>query len=226
MANQIIHLFRHAQAAHNCDANAQLHDPLLTEDGVQQARALTENYQFLNQPTLILVSPLRRCIQTVLHAFHPSFNSDIPNPLPQSPRIMALPQLQEITENPCDTGSSLDLLKAEFGEYVEFQDLYFGSDDWLVKGGTLYADDNDMLSKRADFTKVIIRQQPDREIIVMTHGDFSHFLVNRWLYGPGCGTLFNGLKNATGIPMVLVENDHGNYEMKFEVPFWFSLPAN
>jgi hypothetical protein len=53
----------------------------------------------------------------------------------------------------------------------------------------------------------------------MTHGDFSHFLVNRRLYGPGCGSLFDGVEHACGLPMCLVEK--GDFETRVEVPSWF-----
>lgn len=38
----------------------------------------------------------------------------------------------------------------------------------------------------------------DQEIIVVTRGDFSHFLFNKWLHGAGNGSLFNGLGYTGG----------------------------
>lgn len=51
----------------------------------------------------------------------------------------------------------------------------------------------------------------------MTPGSFSHFLVNRWLHGPGSGTLFDGLGNASGTPMSLVARDGSEHEMHVEI---------
>jgi len=223
MADKVIHLFRHAEAVHNAERDESIRDPPLTEKGKKQAQEILETYQFLNHPTLILTSPLRRAIQTVLLAFHPSFNDNATKLFPTSaPRIIALPHLQEVSQEPCDTGSSLASLKSEYGEYVEFPEEYFPCDDWFQKDGTCFANENSLLSARAEFVRGYILQQSCEEIIVVTHGDFSHFLVNRWLYGPGCGTLFNGFPHAWGTPMVLKEKTcDSETEMRVEVPAWF-----
>jgi Histidine phosphatase superfamily (branch 1) len=225
MSEQIIHLFRHAQALHNSENNTSLRDPQLTANGITQAEQILTTYQFFNRPTLILVSPLQRAIQTALHAFHPSFNKSAVK-LSQSgqpPRFLALPHLQEVTEKPCDTGTSLAFLKKSYGQFIEFPDDLFHSDIWFVKHGTVFADENALLSNRAKFVRAYIKQCGSEEIIVMTHGDFSHFLVNEWLYGPGCGTLFNGLKQAAGLPMALraINFDGSEYGLRKEIPAWF-----
>ena len=218
MEGQFIHLFRHAEAHHNAEDNIHIRDPLLTPEGIRQCQGIIHQYNYLRRPTLILVSPLRRCIDTALYAFHPDFNPDVQEFFPP-PRILAMPHLQETTENPCDTGSTLELLKKQYGEHVEFNEMFFTSNDWLMKSGTCFANDNILLSRRSEFVRNVILQQTDDEIIVVTHGDFSHFLVNRWLYGPGCGSLFNGLAHGTGIPMVLMKNE-SHSEMRVEIPPW------
>src|SRR5271154_856073 len=207
MTDKVIHLFRHAEAVHNSESDESTRDPLLTEKGKEQAQEILETYQFLNQPTLILTSPLRRAIETVLQAFHPSFNDNAAKVFSATtfPRIIALPHLQEVSEKPCDTGSSLASLKSEYGEYVEFPEGFFDCNTWFKKDGTIFSNENSLLSRRAEFVREYILGQLCEEVIVMTHGDFSHFLVNRWLYGPGCGTLFDGLQHACGTPMVLKE---------------------
>jgi broad specificity phosphatase PhoE len=225
MADMAIHLFRHAEAVHNAECDESIRDPLLTEKGKKQAQRILKTYQFLNQPALILTSPLRRAIQTVLQAFHPSFNDNAAKLFPTSaPRIIALPHLQEVSQEPCDTGSSLVSLKSDYGEYVEFPEECFPCDDWFQKDDTCFANENSLLSARAEFVREYILQQSGEEIIVVTHGDFSHFLVNRWLYGPGCGTLFNGLQHACGTPLAMVlkeKTGDSEYEMTVEVPAWF-----
>jgi broad specificity phosphatase PhoE len=129
MPVQIVHLFRHAEVEHNSSNDISLRDPLLTATGLTQSENITRTYKFLNAPTLILVSSPRRCIQTALHAFHPAFNTTTAKNFPNPPRIVAMPHIQEVTENPCDTGSSLELLKAQYGQYVEFGGQFFKSDD-------------------------------------------------------------------------------------------------
>ena len=49
-----------------------MHDPVLTTDGVKSAKEVLEHpKKRFNKPTLVLISPLQRCIQTALYAFHP-----------------------------------------------------------------------------------------------------------------------------------------------------------
>ena len=223
---QVIHLFRHAEAAHNSEDDTSIRDPYLTINGIAQAEQILTTYKFLNQPTLVLVSPLKRALQTALYAFHPIFNKRVTKlyPQEQAPRFLALPQLQEVSENPCDTGISLSSLKKEYGEYIEFSDEWFESDEWFRKQNTTFANENVLLGKRAKSVRDFLNQSPHEEVIVVTHGDFSHFLVNRWLYGQGCGSLFNGLKPAAGVPMILKAMDseaESDFEMRVEIPVWF-----
>jgi broad specificity phosphatase PhoE len=219
MSNQIIHVFRHGEAAHNVEG-VSLRDPLLTPTGKEQACSILNNYCLMNKPTLILISPLQRCIQTALYGFHPDFNRDCATLFSQNPLILAMPHLQETTENLCDTGSPLEKLKQEYGKYISFPDEFFSSDDWFVKSGTAFANDNELLNQRAEFVKKFIKEQLDQEVIVVTHGDFSHFLVNKWLYGAGCGSLFNGLGYAKGTPFTLVTREDFEHELHVEIPSW------
>ena len=223
MSNQIIHVFRHGEAAHNVEG-VNLQDPLLTPTGKKQAFSIPKNYFLMNRPTLILVSPLQRCIHTALYGFHPDFSTHAATFFPRNPRILAMPHLQEATENLCDTGSSLETLKEEYGKHVNFPDEFFSSDDWIIKSGTAFANDNELLNKRAEFVKKFIKEQPDQEIIVVTHGNFSHFLVNKWLYGAGCGSLFNGLGYTEGTPFKLVTREDFEHELHVEIPSWPRKP--
>jgi len=218
---QIIHLFRHAQALHNATGNNNIPDPPLTQFGIAQSRDILKNYHFFQRPTIIFVSPFRRAIETALYAFHPEKNLDATSLFPSAPTIIALPQLQEISdENPCDRGSSLEILQSEFGDYVVFNKDYFSS-DWPEKKNNQYSMDNASLAKRAKWVRDFVQQQKDREIIIVTHNDFSRFLVNKWLYGPGCGPLFDGLENACGVPMVICKDgseEESDTIMKVEIP--------
>jgi broad specificity phosphatase PhoE len=139
MSDKIIHLFRHAESEHQ--GGPDMLDPFLTVLGIRQARSITQPdseskeddyrhnhksdynpfpYRYLKHPTLILTSPLRRCIQTVLYAFHPSFNPDAAKIFSQPPRIIALPHLQEAKDYTSNTGSPVDQLEKWFGKYVTF----------------------------------------------------------------------------------------------------------
>jgi Histidine phosphatase superfamily (branch 1) len=67
--SQLIHIFRHAAYDANEDVN-----PPLSESGRNAAHEVFETHKFLEEPTLVITSPLTRCLETALHAFHPMFN--------------------------------------------------------------------------------------------------------------------------------------------------------
>jgi broad specificity phosphatase PhoE len=130
-----------------------LRDPLLTPFGEQQANSLPQTYPFLfNSPSsLLITSPLRRTIQTALLAFQR-------DPLPH-------PGFQENSAKPCDTGSSVAILRSEF------PDLDFGlvQDGWDSKKGE-WAPDERSLATRAGKMRQWLKCRPENEIIVITHG--------------------------------------------------------
>ena len=215
--------FRNAEAAHNQVRDGRFENLYSRLNGMKQAKNILKNYQFLNHPSLILTSPLRRTIQTVLKAFHPSFNRIAAKRFPTCPRIIAFPHLQECSELPSDTGLSLAFLKSEYGQYIEFPDEFF-SEDWFIKEGTWLASNHDLIISRAEFVRKFILEQTSQEVIVMTHGNFAHFLVNRWFDEPGWEpSLFYNLHNACGTVMVLKkkQSQESDYEMREEMPAWF-----
>ena len=129
-----------------------IHDPPLTEAGKKQAIAIRINYPFLSNPSAFLVSsPFRRTLQTSLIAFHQK-------PLPN-------PYLQENSNKPCDTGSPRSILEAEFPG-LNFNLVV---DGWDSKTGE-WASDDETLDKRASKVREWLREYPEDEIIVVTHG--------------------------------------------------------
>lgn len=60
-------LIRHAQALHNATSDWSIHDPPLSKLGEEQCKELQEslkNSQIANQVELIVISPMRRTLQT------------------------------------------------------------------------------------------------------------------------------------------------------------------
>jgi broad specificity phosphatase PhoE len=102
-----IHCIRHGQGLHNISyANHDLQDPQLTPFGEQQCRDIAATFPFHNQIELVVTSPLRRTIRTALLGFAPEVTRGV--------QVLALPQLQEASNLPCDTGSELGTIKEEF----------------------------------------------------------------------------------------------------------------
>ncbi|TVY77087.1 putative phosphatase [Fusarium oxysporum f. sp. cubense] len=168
---QTIHLVRHGQAVHNLgEANLVLPDTDLTPLGEEQARGLLSKFPELANVDLIVSSPLRRTLQTTLLAF--------PTHLERGLQIVALPEVQEVSDLNCDTGSDLSAIKAEF----EHQPVDFGlvEPGWQIKEGK-WAPAIGSLRKRAEVARQWLSERPETEIVVVTHGCFLHFLTDDWV---------------------------------------------
>lgn len=107
-------------------ANHIIQDPVLTDLGHQQCQTLRANFPHHANIDLVTASPLRRTLYTALESFAPVFES---NP---DLKIIALPDIQETSDVPCDTGSDPSVLKEEFKTGV---DLDLVQDGWNNKVG-------------------------------------------------------------------------------------------
>lgn len=81
---------------------------------------------------MVVASPLRRTIYTALLGFE----SDIKN---NGLKIVALPEIQETSDVPCDTGSDLEALKKEVQEKELPVDLSLVEEGWNSKVGYIHA---------------------------------------------------------------------------------------
>lgn len=102
-------------------------DSLLTLAGERQCDKLREDFPFHSSVELVVASPIHRTIYTALHAFAPVFES---NP---ELKLIALPDLQEVSDLPCDSGSDLESLEKEVLENNLPVDLSLVSSGWHVK---------------------------------------------------------------------------------------------
>jgi broad specificity phosphatase PhoE len=180
----------------------QIHDPGLTPGGIEDAKNFRKRYRNLRNPTLVVTSPLRRCLQTTVHAFSDQIKAG-------RLRAIANPDLQEVSTDPCDTGTPLDVLREEF-PLVEFPDEIF-PDIWPrdrnimpKKDGTIYDDISSVLASRELRIREWLRTLDDSEIVVVTHGSFAHFLFNAWEGEPG-NSESHGFQLETGktVPLAL-----------------------
>ena len=166
----------------------EIHDPGLTPGGHSAARLFVKNYPHLRDPRIILTSHLRRTLQMAVE-----IQSCLEERCPDLGRIpiFAHPDLQEVSNHPCDTGTPLDVLRQEF-PHVEFPDTVF-PDEYPraahikpVKYNTVFDDDPHLLAARARRIREYLKYQLDEtEIILVSHGSFVHLLLNRWAGRPG-----------------------------------------
>jgi broad specificity phosphatase PhoE len=158
-----IHLVRHAQGLHNlCNENTKIHDPDLTPLGEQQCAELQKHFPHHQGVDLIVSSPIRRTLYTALL----SFDNDIKT---KKLTIVALPELQETSDLPCDTGSTPAQLANEFASYnIDFAHVQEG---WNIKTGKWSAQP-DAIKHRAQEAREWLSKRAEKEIVVVTHGSY------------------------------------------------------
>ncbi|KAK6599054.1 phosphoglycerate mutase [Botrytis cinerea] len=173
-----LHFVRHAQGFHNlCTANHTLPDPLLTELGKTQCTTLSQSFPSPQKITHIVASPLRRTLYTALYSF--------PSAIARGIQVIALPEIQETSTLPCDTGSAPAALAEEFAGSV---DLGLVHEGWNSKSGR-WASNAPAIEKRAREARVWLRDLgmraqeegvEDVNIVVVTHGGFLHYFTEDW----------------------------------------------
>lgn len=168
---------RHAQGYHNISvANHAIHDPLLTPTGEEQCRILAQNFpkNHMDQLDLIVASPLKRTIYTALLSFAPAIKA-------RNLKILLLPELQETSDLPCDTGSSLDEILKEFeGQPLDVSLMRKPENaNWNNKTGR-WAPNSSAIEDRARAAREYLYSRNEREIAVVTHGGFLHYFTQDW----------------------------------------------
>lgn len=85
---------------------------------------------------MLVSSPLRRALQTTLIGFRPEVQRGL--------KVVALPDVQETSDLPCDTGSDVIALEKEFGKDGNV-DLGLLSEGWQIKVGEFYIESFDRI---------------------------------------------------------------------------------
>ncbi|KAK1141283.1 hypothetical protein N8T08_009186 [Aspergillus melleus] len=170
----IIHLVRHAEGVHNLGhAYWSLIDPLLTETGRDQCLRLRQDFPSHGNVELVVSSPLSRAILTAAEGFKPVFHSQ------PARQLVLLPDLQEISDFPCDVGSEVEGLKARARDWDVAIDWSFVHERWTSKSGR-YKPVTESIEDRARAVRQWLSQCPEKEIVVVSHGAFLHFLTEDW----------------------------------------------
>jgi len=171
-------LIRHAQALHNVDKDYTLHDPDLSELGRQQCQSL-KAHLLPRIPTeldvgLILVSPMRRTIQTALLALGPLIESGVP--------IVAHAGWQENSDKPCDTGTPIPALQAEFPQ-IDFSAVDPVFPDKTSPAGARYAFTREAVVARGQAVLRDLHARPEKAVVVVSHSGFiRQGVTGYWLF--------------------------------------------
>lgn len=183
MVSNII-IVRHAESVHNVTKDFSQLDPPLTSLGVEQASSISQKLPSAGNIATIISSPLRRALQTTLAGFSSIldkqyFGESSGQGIDGGAKLSLDPDLQERSNEPCDTGSSASELAKAFPS-LSFDDL---GEHWLKKSGR-YASDDDAVRKRAEQmrkslfeTSKSLENEERKDIVVVTHGVFMKFLT-------------------------------------------------
>ncbi|KIX96344.1 uncharacterized protein Z520_08122 [Fonsecaea multimorphosa CBS 102226] len=185
-----IHLVRHAQGFHNLGSEFHsLPDPRLTPLGESQCATLRELHfppERQQSLSLITASPLTRTLHTALLSFSPALKSDAKC----KPTILAIPDAQETSDYPCDTGSDIDVLRSFCAEQNWPVDLSLLTPSWNVKTlNNRYSPASQAIKTRARDCRRLLRQKArelaesgdeDVQIVLVTHGGYLHYLTDDW----------------------------------------------
>jgi broad specificity phosphatase PhoE len=184
-----IHLVRHAQGFHNLGFEFHsLPDPKLTPLGESQCATLQSTHfppPSQSNISLVTASPLSRTLHTASLAFSPALRNGKCKPL-----ILAIPDAQETSDFPCDTGSDVDVLKGIIAEQNWKVDLSLVKDGWNVKTlNNRYSPASRAIQRRARDARILLRQKArelaeagdeDVEIVLVAHGGYLHYLTDDW----------------------------------------------
>lgn len=147
--------------------------------------ALRKSFPYHKNISLVISSPFRRTLYTAIHAFESSLTNGH-----CQPRIIALPEIQEASNLPCDRGSDVDKLRDEMEKNRVPVDLSLVEEGWNVKtADSKWAPSSEALSRRAREARRYVRDQmvellkrgeKDPEVVVVSHGGFLHYLTEDW----------------------------------------------
>lgn len=178
MASEV-YIVRHAESEHNVSKDFSQLDPPLTPLGIQQAHQLSQTLPDPWSVAIILCSPLRRAIQTMLAGFceildKRYFSHDSNQGVRNGAILLLRAELQEQSDLPCDTGSSVEDLMEAF-PCLDFDGL---DSSWPTKTDR-YGPDGAAVRDRAGRVMDILGDCVDglkdddrKNIVIVTHGVF------------------------------------------------------
>uniref|UniRef100_A0A0B7KGD0 Phosphoglycerate mutase n=1 Tax=Bionectria ochroleuca TaxID=29856 RepID=A0A0B7KGD0_BIOOC len=212
MAPRIV-LIRHAQALHNVNKEYDIHDPPLTELGVEQCALLRQSLRdrFASLPlelgeVAIIASPMRRTLQTAQLSLDWLVDRGI--------KIVANADWQDITDllltnnvltqsrsensdKPCDTGSPISDVSAEFPS-VDYGSLDPVYPDKTSAEATRYAHTRSSILSRGKRGLADLYSRPEKIIFVVSHSGFLRVGVVGWWFANADYRLFDFVAEKGG----------------------------
>ncbi|KAI9041292.1 histidine phosphatase family protein [Aspergillus affinis] len=162
------------QGKHNISLEySHIPDPTITEKGIEQCQELQRDFPRHAHIDLVVSSPFRRTLYTALKGFEPVFTAH------PDKTILLHPDLQEVSDFPCDVGSERGALESEIRNNKVPADMSLVSDGWQLKRGK-HAPNREAITLRARDMRCWLRDRPEKEIVVVTHGGLLHYMTEDW----------------------------------------------
>jgi broad specificity phosphatase PhoE len=194
-------LIRHAEALHNKTRDHNLRDPGLTLAGFEQCVALRgrlqQELQQLPAVDLIVVSPMRRTLQTALTALDWLIIQDV--------KVEADADWQEVYDKPCDTGSPLSEISGDFPRF-DFSKVDPVYPNKSSPESERYAPYKSRVLARAQFALEKLYRRPEKLIIVVSHSSFMRLAVTGTQFANADFRVFDfAERHGDNVPYRLVE---------------------
>lgn len=166
--SKVIYCIRHGLSQHNLNYykygsqtfyDPQFVDTRLVLEGYAQAKELRETWNHLSTVELVIVSPLKRCLQTATELFR---DTKIP--------MIALETVREYPMGlqTCNQRSTKESLQSQF-PHIDFSDLQTNED-------TLWNSEReetiDELNTRINVFKKYVLERPESTIAFVNHSSF------------------------------------------------------
>lgn len=178
-APKIIHFVRHAEGHHNVAGEKdrrnyllpQLMDATLSDLGIQQCMTVQASCEIFDKVDLVVVSPLRRTLQTATICF--------PGLIDKCPWI-ALECIREAMGNyPCNKRNRLSLCSPNFS-HISFNEILSDEDPLY----DTFCGKRESISSIADrcnqFLDWVLKRE-ENNVVVVSHSEFLYVLFNHVL---------------------------------------------
>ncbi|KAK4149647.1 histidine phosphatase superfamily [Chaetomidium leptoderma] len=188
-------LVRHAQALHNVDNKLPRPLSLGRKQCAELKVKLVPRIPKDLDVGLIIVSPMKRTIETALLAFGDLIQRGVP--------IVAHAGWQENSLQPCDIGSPLPSLPALFPQvdFSQVDPLY--PDKTSPAASAIYGYSRQAIVGRGQSVLAELHARPEKAVLVVSHSSFlrvgvtghffmNAFLLNQWAETRGGGVGWNG----------------------------------
>ena len=179
---KIVHFLRHAEGFHNQatedglnQQNSEFYDASLNSVGVDQCAKLNNaTAHIFNDVQLLLISPLRRTIQTAIFTF--------PQLLHRIPWIAVEILREQTSKNPADHRHSVSQQSLNF-PHISFENME-GDEDTVQRKYPDGEPDAHVVERAAVFLRYLANR-PEKEVIVVSHGNYLFHLFNHVLTNVG-----------------------------------------